>query len=78
MKKYIIKNDITRLEKSVMYYTLGYKYNQYKLNHSSYSIRFIEHQINYINKTFMKWKIERLTNESYTVSFEYRNEIQHL
>ena len=26
----------------------------------------------------MKWRIERLTNESYVISFEYRNEIQHL
>jgi len=24
----------------------------------------------------MKWKIERLTKESYTISFEYRNESQ--
>ena len=26
----------------------------------------------------MKWKIERLTKESYTISFEYRNESQYL
>lgn len=47
MKRYVIKNDIITPGKSVMY-SLGYKYPQWNLNHSSYSIRFIEHQINYI------------------------------
>ncbi len=32
-------------------YSLRYKYRQWNLNHISYSIRFIEQQINYIEKT---------------------------